>query len=108
MIERTLFTPEHQVFRDSLRRFMAREIAPFPDQWEEQGYVARELWSKAGANSFLCMSLPEQYGGAGADLLYSVIQFEELAATATCGSTRSRAPTPTRVCSASTAAPTRS
>lgn len=78
MIERTLFSPEHQAFRDSLRRFMAKEIAPFHEAWEDQGYVDREVWNKAGANGFLCMSLPEEYGGAGADLLYSVIQFEEL------------------------------
>jgi alkylation response protein AidB-like acyl-CoA dehydrogenase len=78
MIERTLFTPEHLAFRDSLRRFMAKEIAPFHEAWEERGYVDREVWNKAGANGFLCMSLPEEYGGSGADLLYSVIQFEEL------------------------------
>ncbi|SFM83095.1 acyl-CoA dehydrogenase family protein [Variovorax sp. OV329] len=77
-IERTLFSPEHLAFRDSLRRFMAKEIAPFHEEWEDQGYVAREVWNKAGENGFLCMSLPEEYGGAGADLLYSVIQFEEL------------------------------
>jgi len=78
MIERTLFTPEHEAFRDSLRRFMDKEIAPLHAEWEERGYVDREIWHKAGANGFLCMSLPEEYGGAGADLLYSVIQFEEL------------------------------
>jgi len=78
MIERTLFTPEHLAFRDSLRRFMAKEIAPFHEAWEDQGYVDREVWNKAGDNGFLCMSLPEEYGGSGADLLYSVIQFEEL------------------------------
>ena len=78
MIERTLFTPEHLAFRDSLRRFMAKEIAPFHEAWEDQGYVDRAVWNKAGDNGFLCMSLPEEYGGSGADLLYSVIQFEEL------------------------------
>ena len=78
MIERTLFTPDHEAFRDSFRRFMDKEIAPFHEAWEEQGYVDREVWNKAGANGFLCMALPEEYGGAGADLLYSVIQFEEL------------------------------
>ena len=79
MIERSLFSAEHDAFRDSFRRFMEREIAPFHDAWEEQGYVDREVWRKAGANGFLCMSLPEQYGGAGADKLYSVAQMEELA-----------------------------
>ncbi len=78
MIERTLFTPDHEAFRDSFRRFMDKEIAPFHEDWEAQGYVDRQLWNKAGENGFLCMSLPEEYGGAGADLLYSVIQFEEL------------------------------
>jgi acyl-CoA dehydrogenase len=78
MIERTLFTPEHEAFRDSFRRFMDKEIAPFHAAWEEQGFVDRAVWTRAGANGFLCMALPEAYGGAGADLLYSVIQFEEL------------------------------
>jgi alkylation response protein AidB-like acyl-CoA dehydrogenase len=79
MIERTLFTPEHEAFRDSFRRFVDKEIAPFHEAWEEQGYVDRAVWDKAGENGFLCATLPEQYGGAGADKLYSVIQMEELA-----------------------------
>ena len=78
MIERTLFSADHEAFRDSFRRFMDKEIAPFHDAWEEQGYIDRAVWNKAGENGFLCMAMPEQYGGAGADLLYSVIQFEEL------------------------------
>ena len=78
MIERSLFTPEHQAFRDSFRRFVAKEIAPFHEAWEEQGYVDRAVWNKAGENGFLCMTMPEEYGGAGADKLYSVIQMEEL------------------------------
>ena len=79
MIERTLFTPDHESFRDSFRRFMEKEIAPFHADWEEQGYVAREVWNKAGENGFLCMTMPEEYGGSEADKLYSVIQMEELA-----------------------------
>ncbi|CAM8656730.1 CaiA Acyl-CoA dehydrogenases [Comamonadaceae bacterium] len=79
MIERTLFTPDHESFRDSFRRFMEKEIAPFHADWEDQGYVAREVWNKAGENGFLCMTMPEEYGGSEADKLYSVIQMEELA-----------------------------
>lgn len=79
MIERSLFSPEHESFRDSFRRFMEKEIAPFHAQWEEQGYVDRTVWHKAGDNGFLCMTMPEEYGGAGADKLYSVVQMEELA-----------------------------
>jgi alkylation response protein AidB-like acyl-CoA dehydrogenase len=79
MIERTLFTPEHEAFRDSFRRFVDKEIAPHHEAWEEQGYVDRAVWTKAGENGFLCATLPEQYGGAAADKLYSVIEMEELA-----------------------------
>ena len=78
MIQRTLFSSDHEAFRDSFRRFIEKEIAPFHAQWEEQGYVERAVWNKAGENGFLCMSMPEEYGGAGADKLYSVAQMEEL------------------------------
>jgi len=78
MIERTLYSPDHESFRDSFRRFINKEIAPFHADWEEQGYVDRAVWNKAGDNGFLCMSMPEAYGGSGADRLYSVIQMEEL------------------------------
>jgi acyl-CoA dehydrogenase len=78
MIDRTLFSPEHEAFRDSFRRFMDKEIAPFHAQWEEQGYVDRAVWNKAGDNGFLCMTMPEEFGGAGADKLYSIVQMEEL------------------------------
>jgi alkylation response protein AidB-like acyl-CoA dehydrogenase len=77
-IKRTLFSPEHEAFRDSFRRFVDKEIAPFHAQWEEQGFVDRAVWLKAGANGFLCMTMPEAYGGAGADKLYSVVQMEEI------------------------------
>lgn len=79
MIERTLFNADHEAFRDAFRRFCDKEIAPHHDAWEEQGYVDREVWRKAGANGYLCMTQPEAYGGAGADKLYSVVQMEELA-----------------------------
>jgi alkylation response protein AidB-like acyl-CoA dehydrogenase len=79
MIERTLFNADHEAFRDSFRRFLDKEIAPFHADWEEQGYVDRAVWNKAGANGYLCATLPEEYGGSGADKLYSVVQMEELA-----------------------------
>ncbi len=80
MIERTLFNADHQAFRDSFQRFCDKEIAPHHEAWEEQGYVDREVWRKAGENGFLCMTLPEAYGGAGADKLYSVAQMEAISA----------------------------
>lgn len=79
MIERTLFSADHEAFRDALGRFMQKEIAPFHEAWEEQGYVDRGVWRRAGESGLLCMSMPQVYGGAGADKLFSVVQMEELA-----------------------------
>ncbi len=78
MIARSLFNPDHEAFRDSFRRFMEKEVAPHHERWEEQGYVDREVWLKAGKNGFLCMSMPEQYGGSGAGKLFTVAMIEEL------------------------------
>ena len=77
MIPRTLFTEEHQTFRDAVRRFMETEVVPHHARWEEQGYVDRDVWVKAGAAGFLCPSMPEEYGGVGVDISYSVILMEE-------------------------------
>ena len=79
MIPRTLFTPEHETFRDSARRFMEEEVKPRDEKWQEQGYVDRDVWLKAGKNGFLCMTMPEEYGGAAADRLYSMVLIEEQA-----------------------------
>lgn len=79
MIERTLFSSDHESFRDSFRRFLDKEVAPFHADWEDQGYVDRAVWTKAGENGFLCPTMPEEYGGAAADKLYSVILMEEQA-----------------------------
>jgi acyl-CoA dehydrogenase len=54
-------------------------VKPHDERWQEQGYVDREVWKKAGANGFLCCSMPEEYGGAGADRLYSMVLMEEQA-----------------------------
>jgi len=76
--QRDIFSEDHEIFRSSLRKFLEEEIAPHHDAWEEQGYVDREAWVKAGALGFLCTSMPEEYGGAGADRLYSMVLFEEI------------------------------
>jgi len=78
MIERTLFREEHRIFRDSVRRFVEREIVPFHAQWEKDGSVPRELWLKAGAEGLLCCTVPEEYGGLGLDYLFDVVVYEEL------------------------------
>src|SRR6195256_2803043 len=78
MIERTIFREEHHIFRESVRRFVDREIVPFHAQWEKDGIVPRELWLKAGAEGLLCCTVPEEYGGMGLDYLFDVVVFEEL------------------------------
>ena len=78
MIERTLFREEHNIFRESVRRFMEREVVPHHAQWEKDGIVPRELWLKAGAEGLLCCTVPEDYGGLGLDYLFDVVVFEEL------------------------------
>ena len=79
MIPRTLFTPEHETFRDSVRRFLEAEVKPHDERWQEQGYADKSVWKKAGENGFLCMSMPEEFGGSGADKLFSMVLMEEQA-----------------------------
>jgi alkylation response protein AidB-like acyl-CoA dehydrogenase len=79
-MQRTLFTEDHRLFRDSYRHFVEKEIVPFYSQWEKDGHVSRELWLKAGQQGFLGLNVPEEYGGAGVDdYRYSVIMMEEVA-----------------------------
>lgn len=78
MIPRTLFSDEHELYRDSCRRFIEAEIVPFHGEWEKVGVVPRELWAKAGDAGLLCPNVPEEFGGAGAGFLYNVVITEEL------------------------------
>ncbi|HJP08819.1 MAG TPA: acyl-CoA dehydrogenase family protein [Arenicellales bacterium] len=78
MFERELFSTGHEIFRETVRRFIADEITPFHTQWEKDGQVSREAWRKAGEQGLLCATVPEEYGGSGADFLYSVVVLEEL------------------------------
>ncbi len=78
-IPRTIFEPEHALLRDAIRTFCTREVAPYHEAWEAAGAVPRELWRRAGELGFLCMTMPEEYGGGGADYRSSAILTEELA-----------------------------
>lgn len=75
------YTEEHRLFRDTVQRYFAKEVTPLVDQWEHDGIVPKSAWKKFGAQGFLCPWLPEEYGGTGADFLYSVILMEELSLT---------------------------
>ncbi|MBM3569283.1 MAG: acyl-CoA dehydrogenase [Alphaproteobacteria bacterium] len=79
MIPRRIFTPEHDAWRDTVRRFYDKEIKPHQEKWEKQKRVDKEAWRKAGEAGLLCASMPEEYGGAGADYLYEAIAMEEQA-----------------------------
>lgn len=79
MIPRTLFDADLEGFRDSVRKFLEQEAAPHHEQWEKDGQVSREIWHKAGELGFLCPTLPEEYGGVGADFRYSAVVMEEVA-----------------------------
>jgi acyl-CoA dehydrogenase len=78
MIERTLFNEEHNMWRETVRRFVEKEIVPFHAQWEKDGVVPRSLWLKAGEQGMLCCTVPVEFGGLGLDYLFDVILFEEL------------------------------
>jgi long-chain-acyl-CoA dehydrogenase len=80
MIPRTLFAPEHEEFRKNVRRFFLEEVIPYREAWEAQQHVDRKLWNRAGELGMLCMNLPEEYGGVGADdRLFNVVMLEEQA-----------------------------
>ena len=87
MIPRTIFTPEHESFRDTVRRFIETEVTPHHAEWEKVGQVPRSLWKKAGELGLLCVNAPEAYGGQGADFLYSAILIEEMARAGATGPT---------------------
>ena len=78
------FTSEHEMFRQTIRRFVREEINPYADEWEEQGtFPAHALFKKMGDLGFLGLTYPEEYGGLGLDFWYTMILCEELG-KATC------------------------
>lgn len=87
MIPRTLFSAEHELFRDQVRRFIAAEITPHHAEWEKAGIVPRAVWRKAGEAGLLCTEVPEEYGGAGGDFLFGAVMIEEMARAGATGPT---------------------
>jgi acyl-CoA dehydrogenase len=77
-MRRLIFTPEHDQFRDSVRRFFEREVAPHSERWREQGHVDREIYLKAGAQGLLLTWAEERFGGLGlTDFRFEQIIIEE-------------------------------
>lgn len=68
-----------ELFKDNFKRFMQEHIAPDYEQWERAGIMPRSVWNKLGENGFLCVDIPEQYGGYGVPTHYSLMLVEESA-----------------------------
>ncbi|MEO4184393.1 acyl-CoA dehydrogenase family protein [Acinetobacter pittii] len=70
---------EFELFRDSYRRFLKEQVAPYYEQWEHDGLIPRDLWLRLGENGFLCVDVPEEYGGYSAPVHYSLMLVQETA-----------------------------
>ena len=72
------FNEEHDLFRQSLREFLSREVSPNIEVWEKAGKIPKSIWKKMGDMGFLGLSFPEKYGGSDLDFFFEVIFNEEL------------------------------
>src|ERR1700683_2337947 len=77
-MRRDMFTPEHEMFRDQVAKFVDNEIAPKIESWNRNGMSDRESWRKMGAAGFLGANAPTEYGGGGVDFIYDAIVMEEV------------------------------
>ncbi len=77
-VDRDLLSEEHELFRDSFRKFLDREVKPNQERWNENGIVDREVWAKAGQAGFLCTWMEEEHGGPGGTFLHATVEIEEL------------------------------
>ncbi|MDT0449160.1 acyl-CoA dehydrogenase family protein [Streptomyces hesseae] len=85
-MKRQLFTADHEAFRETVRTFLAKEVAPHQEQWEKDGIVSRDAWRAAGRQGLLGLAVPEEYGGGGnPDFRYSAVLAEEFARAGAAG-----------------------
>ncbi|MGH7822698.1 MAG: acyl-CoA dehydrogenase family protein, partial [Candidatus Binatia bacterium] len=77
-MRRTIFTEEHELFREQFRRFVEKEVEPKIARWNEVGHCDRDTWRRMGDEGYLGANAPEEYGGTNAGFLYDVIVIEEL------------------------------
>ncbi len=73
-----------ELFRDNFKRFMSEHIAPHYEKWEREGIMPRSVWTLLGENGFLCVDVPEEYGGYGVPTHYSLMLVEESARAGYC------------------------
>ena len=74
----SFFSEEHELFRESLKDFLQKEVVPHLDKWEETGKIERFIWSKMGEMGYFGLASPEKYGGLDLDIFYTLIFLEEL------------------------------
>lgn len=74
-----VYDADLELFKDNFKRFMQEHIAPDYEQWEREGIMPRSVWNKLGENGFLCVDVPEQYGGYSVPTYYSLMLVEESA-----------------------------
>lgn len=72
------FTPDHEMFRHTVRQFIEKEVAPHAEEWEKNQRIPHSIWNRMGALGFLGINYPERYGGTEADFFYSIVFLEEL------------------------------
>ena len=72
------FTEEHELFRKSFQEFLKKEVVPHIEKWEKTGTIDRFIWKKFGEMGYFGLNYPEQYGGLGLDIFYTVIFLEEM------------------------------
>ena len=77
-IKKYFFTEEHELFRQTLRDYLDKEVVPHVDEWEEKGELSHDIWKKFGDMGYFGISLSEEYGGLGLDFWYDVIFIEEV------------------------------
>ncbi len=89
-MQRTVFNEDHEAFRDTVRTFIAKEVTPVYEQWEEEGHPPRDFYRRMGELGFLGIQVPEEYSGGGeSSLKFNVILAEEASARV-CRSVRRR------------------
>ncbi len=72
------FTEEHESFRQSFRDFLLKEVVPYVNKWEKQGFVDKQIWKKFGEMGYFGLNYPEEFGGLNLNLFYTVIFLEEM------------------------------
>lgn len=82
---RTAYREDHDMLRETVRRFLERECKPRQAQWDKDGKVDRETWLKAGREGLLCTAMDPQWGGAGGDFGHAAVIVEEIARSGVSG-----------------------